>query len=95
MPPYPLYCYTRDCKRLALYKIAARWSDGFTQELKTYALSCGECLPDWYRKSCAKQASCRLARGETLEKPGIYSLERGKRDPDLARLPELEEKLSK
>jgi hypothetical protein len=75
---------------LAVYKIAARWSDGSTEELKTYALCCEKCLADWHRRSCAKQAACRLARGETLERPGVYRLEGGRRDRELQRLRELE-----
>src|SRR6516165_1234233 len=93
MPPYPISCYTRGCGQLAVYKIAARWSDGVTGELKTYALSCAQCLPDWFRRSRAKQAACRLAPGETLESPGIYSLERGRRDVEIHRLLDLEKEL--
>ena len=91
MPPYPLYCTTRDCGRLAVYKIAARWSDGFTHELKTYALTCAECLRGWLRVSREKRAACRLVAGETLEEPGVYALEHGRRDVGLQRLPELEQ----
>jgi hypothetical protein len=90
MPPYAIFCYTRNCGKLAVYKIAARWSDGVTQELKTYALSCENCLADWFRRSRAKQAACRLAPGETLESPGIYTLERGRRDVEILRRRELE-----
>ncbi|HVS37733.1 MAG TPA: hypothetical protein VMS17_19380 [Gemmataceae bacterium] len=90
MPPYPLSCYHPGCTRPAVYKIAARWSDGVTHELKTYALSCEECLADWARRSHAKQAACRLAAGETLEPPGIYELARGRRDQQLTRRPDLE-----
>jgi hypothetical protein len=61
MPPYPISCYTSDCGRLAQYKIAARWSDGVTQELKTYALTCPECLAAWFRQSRTKQAARRRA----------------------------------
>jgi hypothetical protein len=93
MPPYPVLCYTRGCGRLAQYKIAARWSDGVTRELKTYALSCAECLPEWVRQSRRKQATCRLAPGETLEAPGIYHLEHGHRDQQLQRLVELEQQI--
>jgi hypothetical protein len=93
MPPYPVLCYRPGCGKPALYKIAARWSDGVTQELKTYSLSCEECLPALFRDSRAKQKACRLAAGETLDPPGIYSLERGRRDAQIRRLPELEELL--
>src|SRR5215467_12851818 len=87
---YPIVCTRKGCNRHAVYKIAARWSDGATEELKTYALSCAECLPECYRQSCAKQKACRTARGETLEMPGVYLLAHGQRDCALQRCPELE-----
>jgi hypothetical protein len=90
MPPYPVLCYTRGCGRPAVYKIAARWSDGVTEELKTYALSCSECLADWLRRSREKQVACRRAPGEILEAPGVYELARGQRDRALVRRPDLE-----
>jgi hypothetical protein len=93
MPPYPVLCYTKGCGKLAHYKIAARWSDGVTSELKTYALSCPECLAQWFRSSKSKQAACRRAPRETLEVPGIYDLERGKRDRTLHRRTDLEAQL--
>src|SRR6516162_3367265 len=94
MPPYAVLCYTKGCGQKAVYKIAAQWSDGQTGELKTYALSCAGCLPQWFTASRAKQAACRLAPGEVLEPPGIYHLERGRRDSRLQRLPELEQQLA-
>ncbi len=93
MPSYPVRCYTRGCEELAVYKIAARWSDGITQELKTYALTCPACLGATFRQSQAKQAACRLAPGETLEAPGIYELIRGRRDQELTRRSDLEQPL--
>jgi hypothetical protein len=93
MPSYSVRCYTRGCEELAVYKIAARWSDGVTQELKTYALSCSACLAESFRLSRAKQAACRLAPGETLESPGIYELARGRLDPQLVRREDLEQEL--
>ena len=90
MPSYPVLCYTRDCGRLAVYKIAARWSDGLTEELKTYALCCGDCLSAWFRRSQEKQAACRRAPGEILEPPGIYEWVRGQRDRQLTRRLDLE-----
>jgi hypothetical protein len=94
MPSYPVCCSRPGCGALAVYKIAARWSDGITQELKTYALTCAGCLAASFRDSCAKQAACRLAPNETLEAPGIYELARGRRDPQLVRREELEKQLT-
>lgn len=93
MPPYPLICSHPGCDRLAVYKIAARWSDGVTQELKTYGLCCEECVPESLRESRQRQADCRLAKDETLEPPGIFRLEHGQRDRRLRRLTELEEQM--
>ena len=95
MPPYPIYCSQPGCNNVARYKIAARWSDGATQELKTYALTCDNCLPDAFQRSCEKQAACRLAPGEILEAPGIYTLERGRRDTEICRLVDLEKQASR
>ena len=90
MPPYPVLCTTPGCGHPAAYKIAARWSDGVTEELKTYALCCADCLGAAYRRACNKQAACRRAPGEVLEAPGVYELARGRRDRTLTRRPELE-----
>jgi hypothetical protein len=90
---YPVRCYSPGCAELAVYKIAARWSDGVTQELKTYDLTCAACLAESFRRSRLKQAACRRAPGETLETPGIYELVRGRRDPQLVRREDLEQPL--
>jgi hypothetical protein len=91
---YPILCYRSGCGQLALFKIAARWSDGITQELKTYSLSCPDCLASLFQDACARQASCRLAPGEILEVPGVYELTRGTRDRQLARRLDLEQTLA-
>jgi hypothetical protein len=90
---YPICCTTPGCFRLACYKIAARWSDGITSELKTYGLTCEGCLPGVFARSLAKQHQCRTAQGETLEAPGVYRLTHGRRDVQLERLAELEQQL--
>jgi hypothetical protein len=94
MPPYPILCYRPGCGQPAAYKIAARWSDGVTEELKTYALTCPDCLAELFRRSREKQAACRLAPGEILEPPGIFELERGQRDRALHRRRDLEQQLA-
>ncbi|HEV3203122.1 MAG TPA: hypothetical protein VGY77_02005 [Gemmataceae bacterium] len=93
MASYPVLCHRPECGRPAIYKIAARWSDGVTQELKTYSLCCAECLAECFRESCARQARCRKGKNEILDAPSIFMLERGKRDRILQRLTDLEEKL--
>jgi hypothetical protein len=90
MPAYSVLCYAPGCSRPAAYKVAARWSDGVTQELKTYSLACEACLSALYEQAAVKRAACRLAPGETLEEPGIYELTRGGRDKALKRRPDLE-----
>jgi hypothetical protein len=90
MPPYPVMCYAPGCPNPAAYKVAARWSDGVTRELKTYYLTCPACLPALYASAVKKRPECRLAVGETLDEPGIYELTRGQRDKDLKRRPDLE-----
>jgi len=90
MPHYELICSHAGCTGPAEFKIAARWSDGITQELKTYTLACQACLPELYRQARVKQSTCRLALGESLEQVGIYHLTRGSRDRQLTRRPELE-----
>ena len=77
MSPYPVRCYAPGCSELAVYKVAARWSDGNTHELKTYSLACPACLSGLFAAAVVKRAACRLAPGETLEEPGVYELHRG------------------
>jgi hypothetical protein len=90
MPPYPVMCYSAGCPQPAMFKIAARWSDGITDELKTYSLACPACLPQLYALATVKRAACRLAAGETLDAPGIYELHRGERDKQHKRRTDLE-----
>jgi hypothetical protein len=90
---YVIRCYSKNCSNEAVYKIASRWSDGLTGELKTYSLCCEGCLAEQFRASREKQAQCRLAAGESLEPPGIYRITRGQRDRELERLRDLEQSL--
>ncbi len=94
MPPYPVICYAPNCGKEAVYKVAAQWSDGVTGELKTYYLSCPDCLAALYQKATFKRNKCQLAPGESLSVPGIYSLARGERDRQLLHCEEIEKQLS-
>ncbi|HQR07532.1 MAG TPA: hypothetical protein PLN21_11955 [Gemmatales bacterium] len=90
---YPVLCEGPRCKQLAVYKIAARWSDGQTSELKTYGLACDQCLPAAYQASIKRQLTARTLPGEVGEHPGIYRLHGGDRDRDLVRMNDLELRL--
>jgi hypothetical protein len=94
MSAYPVLCYAAGCQAPAVYKVAARWSDGPTAELKTYALSCAACLAKQFARAVASRTACRLAPGETLDAPGIYELARGERDRTLTRRTDLEAQLA-
>jgi hypothetical protein len=88
MPPYPVLCSTAGCGRAASVKIAARWSDGATAELKTYYLACEACVGGLFADATRKRAACRLAPGETLNPPAVFELTRGARDRELVRHPD-------
>jgi hypothetical protein len=68
---YSVHCTQAGCTNLAQYKIAARWTDGITEELKTYGLACAGCLPAAYCHGLEKQKQCRGATGEIMEPPRI------------------------
>lgn len=95
MSAYPVMCYAAGCGAPALYKVAAKWSDGTTAELKTYSLACGGCLPKLLAAARERRAACRLGVGETLESPAVYELARGGRDRALSRRADLEEQPGK
>lgn len=92
MPPYRVPCSR--CDTLAAFKIASCWSDGVTQELKTYALSCAACLLAQLEAARVKKCTCRLTAGESLEAPGIFEMVRGTRDARLCRRSDLEAELA-
>ena len=92
IPPYRVPC--SHCDQPAAFKIASCWSDGVTRELKTYALSCAECLAAQLELARAKKSTCRLSAGESLESPGIYEMMRGTRDARLCRRSDLEAELA-
>jgi hypothetical protein len=89
-PSYPVMCYGPGCQHEAVFKIAARWSDGVTSELKTYSLACPGCLPGLFRDASIRKAACRLAAGESLAQPQVFEMTRGRRDRELVRRKDLE-----
>jgi hypothetical protein len=90
---YPLACQIPHCSQAAEYKIAARWSDGLTSELKTYALCCPVHLAELLAESRRRHHRTRTLPGEILDLPGVYSVGQGQRDSHLERLVDLERQL--
>ena len=88
--PYVVRCTVQGCQEAAGYKIAAEWSDGTTNELKTYGLACESHLELLFRRSRDKQRGYRLAEGETLGAPAVFRIEEGRRDRQLVRMVDLE-----
>lgn len=80
MPAYEIRCQIPDCGKLAVCKIASRWSDGVTKELKTYFLTCEDCRDDSLQQASLKKQLCRLTEGEILSEPEVFALTRGRRD---------------
>lgn len=80
MPAYEIRCQTPDCGKLAVFKIASRWSDGVTKELKTYYLTCSECRDESLKAASEKKRICRLTDGETLSDPEVFELAQTRRD---------------
>jgi hypothetical protein len=93
MMNYPVLCYEANCGQPAVYKIAAQWSDGLMQELKTFSLSCQAHLAGQFASSLERHGKTRLLPGEISERPGIFQLTGGWRDKELVRLEELEAQL--
>ena len=90
---YQILCTAPNCPAPATHKIAARWTDGLTEELKTYGLTCEEHLPRAYRESMKKQKACRLVDGEVLDTPAIFLLKRDDQAKPPQRLVDLEKQI--
>jgi hypothetical protein len=92
--------YTRDvvcskakCGKPAAYKIAAPWSYGSFQELKSYGLACSDHLGDAFRAAEGRSKLHEPSVEETVGEIGLYRYEKGKRDKELERLGGLEANL--
>jgi hypothetical protein len=88
--PYRISCQGACCTLEARYKVAARWSDGFTLEWKTYALLCADCLSAGYALAVSRRQSCRLTPGESLDRPVILELAPGQPSMHMVRRADLE-----
>lgn len=72
---YQVVC--QSCCAPAVYKIASRWTDDHTSELKTYALSCAECVEKNMVDALRRRNECRTDPGERIDLPEVYQLTMG------------------
>lgn len=84
-------CGQEGCNEPAAYKIAARWSDGVFNELKSYGFACSDHLGPIFRGAEDRRSDYNTTPGESLGEIQIYKWETGKRDGQLVRLPGLED----
>ncbi|HKI17912.1 MAG TPA: hypothetical protein VKA15_08525, partial [Isosphaeraceae bacterium] len=60
-------CCHAECREPASYKIAARWSDGRSAELKTYGFACSEHVGAVFRDSEQRRREYTPSEGELIE----------------------------
>ena len=85
---YQPICSAPHCGSPAAYKVAAPWSNGKSRELKNYGLACEAHRDSQLALAQLHRLGLKLAEGETVGTVGLYELAMGKRDADLARLPD-------
>ncbi len=86
-----VHCSHPGCQEVAVYKLAAPWSDGRFSELKTFGLACPDHIGAIFRASETRWRTHQPGPGEMIDEIGIFKLEPGKRDRQLQRLWGLEE----
>ncbi len=91
MYSHEVICTHADCSDTAVYKVAARWSDGRFAELKTYGFACSDHLGEVFQDAENRRLDYTLCPGEVIEEMAIYRYEPGRRDRQLQRLWGLEE----
>lgn len=91
MPKTFVGCSVAECDEPAQYKIAAPWSDGSFNELKTFGHACADHLGEVFRDAQDRQQDYIPSPAETVEEIGIYKYEQDRRDRQLQRLWGLEE----
>lgn len=93
MYKYEVRCSVPDCEERAVYKIAARWSDGRFNELKTYGHACRAHVGDVFRTGELRRAVCPQVAGETVGETAVYKREGGWVERGLVRDQALEGRL--
>jgi hypothetical protein len=85
---YPPLCSAPKCNQPAAFKVAALWSSGNSRELKNYGLACEAHRDSQLALAQLHRQGLKVAEGESVGPIGLYQLVPGKRDAELARLPD-------
>ncbi len=83
---YTPNCTAAGCPQPAIYKIAALWSDGTSQELKSYGLVCETHRQERYEQACERSALLSRTADESVGPVEIFRLEPDRRDAELTRV---------
>jgi hypothetical protein len=81
-----VHCGRPQCGKPASYKIAAPWSAGRFNELKSYGLACADHYREAFRDAQRRSKLHQMSPEETVGEIGIYRYEKGKLDRQLERL---------
>jgi hypothetical protein len=81
---YQPLCSSPGCGRPAIYKVAAPWSDGTSNELKNYGLACAAHREQQLARARSNREGLTLAEGESVGKVCLYQLLPGVRDKELS-----------
>jgi hypothetical protein len=89
-PPfhYQPHCSYPGCDHPAIFKIAAPWSNGTSNELKNYGLACDEHRVTQLAVARSKREGLVLADGESVGRVSLYQLMPGLRDAELTKVPD-------
>jgi hypothetical protein len=80
-------CTASGCRKPAVYKIAATWSDGSSGELKNYGLACEQHRDQELVVARRHHQGLKLAEDETVGPVELYVLRSGCRDAALVAIP--------
>ena len=83
-------CSHPDCGQPAEFKVGAVWSDGTSRELKNYGLACAAHRQSQLQRARQNRDGLKLADGETVGPIALFVLEPGRRDTELAQVPDSE-----
>ena len=73
-------CSAPGCDALAVYKVAASWSDGMSWELKNYGLSCEAHRLSQLARGKVHRQGLLLGDGEVVGQVGLFELQENARD---------------